>query len=94
MKNMFYYLLFPYIVLMRILYRFIRTENGMTWAMCLVSYPLWSLFLFDIIQWSILVESVIVLYVTSALYVPHFFFDTDVKRRRVNGYIPIEERHH
>ncbi|WP_031424553.1 hypothetical protein [Exiguobacterium sp. NG55] len=94
MKNMFYYLLFPYIVLMRILYRFIRTENGMTWAMCLVSYPLWSLFLFDIIQWSILVESVIVLYVTSALYVPHFFFDTDVKRRRPNGYIPIEERHH
>ena len=79
---------------MRILYRFIRTENGMTWAMCLVSYPLWSLFLFDIIQWSILVESVIVLYVTSALYVPHFFFDTDVKRRRPNGYIPIEERHH
>ncbi|WP_313532718.1 hypothetical protein [Exiguobacterium profundum] len=94
MKNMFYYLLFPYIVLMRILYRFIRTENGMTWAMCLVSYPLWSLFLFDIIQWSILVESVIVFYVTSALYVPHFFFDTDVKRRRPNGYIPIEERHH
>ncbi|ACQ71066.1 hypothetical protein EAT1b_2143 [Exiguobacterium sp. AT1b] len=94
MKNMFYYLLFPYIVLMRILYRFIRTENGMTWAMCLVSYPLWSLFLFDIIQWSILVESVIVLYVTSALYVPHFFFDTNVKRRRPNGYIPIEERHH
>ncbi|WP_215144514.1 hypothetical protein [Exiguobacterium qingdaonense] len=93
MKNMFYYLFFPYIVLMRILYRFIRTENGMTWAMCLVSYPLWSLFLFNLIQWSTAIEFVIIMYVSSALYVPHFFFDTDVKRRRLNGYIPIEERH-
>ncbi|WP_455330828.1 hypothetical protein [Exiguobacterium profundum] len=93
MKNMFYYLFFPYIVLMRILYRFIQTKGRMTVAMCLVSYPIWSLFLFDLIQWSTLVESVIVLYVSSALYVPYFFFDTDVKRRRPNGYIPIEERH-
>ncbi|WP_214748762.1 hypothetical protein [Exiguobacterium sp. s189] len=93
MKNMFYYLFFPYIVLMRILYRFIRTENGMTWAMCLVSHSIWFLFLFDFIQWSILVESVIVLYVMSALYTPQLYFETDVKRRRPNGYIPIEERH-
>ncbi|MGE6492713.1 hypothetical protein ACQKD4_13555 [Exiguobacterium sp. NPDC077395] len=93
MKNMFYYLFFPYIVLMRILYRFIRTENGMTWALCLVSHSIWFLFLVDLIQWSIIVESVIVLYVMSALYTPQLYFETDVKRRRPNGYIPIEERH-
>ncbi|WP_214691552.1 MULTISPECIES: hypothetical protein [unclassified Exiguobacterium] len=94
MKNMFYYLFFPYIVLMRILYRFIQTKGRMTVAMCLVSYPIWSLFLFDLIQCSTAIEFVIITYVSSALYVPYFFFDTDVKRRRPNGYIPIEERHH
>ncbi|WP_321283835.1 hypothetical protein [Exiguobacterium profundum] len=93
MKNMFYYLFFPYIVLMRILYRFIQTKGRMTVAMCLVSYPIWSLFLFDLIQCSTAIEFVIIMYVSSALYVPYFFFDTDVKRRRPNGYIPIEERH-
>ncbi|MBR3217972.1 MAG: hypothetical protein IKF69_16400, partial [Exiguobacterium sp.] len=69
MKNMFYYLFFPYIVLMRILYRFIQTKGRMTVAMCLVSYPIWSLFLFDLIQWSTAIEFVIIMYVSSALYV-------------------------
>ncbi|MCT4782687.1 hypothetical protein [Exiguobacterium himgiriensis] len=63
-------------------------------TLSLISQALLLPFRVNLIQWPIPIEIAIYLYFSIAMSLPIFYFETDVKRRRLNGYIPIEERHH
>lgn len=93
MKNISYYVFFPHITLMRFLYRFIKTEMRMVLAMGFISQVVSIPIRFNLIPLPILIDTVVGLYIQAAILLPLYYFETDVKRRRLNGFIPIEERH-
>ncbi|EPE60552.1 putative membrane protein [Exiguobacterium sp. S17] len=92
-KRIFFYLLFPYILLMRVLYPFIKTEGGMTYALMLFFVPGWILVIEDLLPVSLLLETFISLYLSTSLFTPLYYFESDVRRRRTKpGYVPRNER--
>ena len=93
MNRFFYYFYFPFILFMRILYRFIKTEFMMTVALFVVVTPLMVLILGDFIQLPLYLKTFVSVYFSMAMYTPFHYFDSDVKRRRPKpGYIPLDER--
>lgn len=93
MKRIFYYFLFPYILFMRGLYPFIKTEKGMMIAFMLVFVFGWTLISEDLISVPLLLEAFIPLYLSIGVTTPVYYFESDVRRRRTKpGYIPRNER--
>lgn len=92
MKRIFYYLFFPYILLMRGLYPFIKTERGMMVIFMLVFVLGWTLITEDLIPVSLLIEAFIPLYLSIGVITPVHYFASDVRRRRTKpGYVPLDE---
>lgn len=92
-KRMFYYLLFPYILLMRGLYPYIKSEKGMMVSFMLVFVLGWTLITEALIPVSLLLEALIPLYLSIGVITPMYYFESDVRRRRTRpGYIPHNER--
>ncbi|TCI51935.1 hypothetical protein EVJ24_12445 [Exiguobacterium sp. SH1S21] len=93
MQRLFYYLYFPFIWLMRILYRFIKTESMMTFALFVIFAPLMISILGDFIQLPLYLKTFATCYISLAMYTPFHYFDSDVRRRRTKpGYVPLNER--
>lgn len=92
MKRFFYYILFPYILLMRGLYRFIKTEGTMFYAFMLFFVPIHILIIGYSLPVSLLLETLFMIYLSAGLFTPMYYFESDVKRRRTKpGYVPIDE---
>lgn len=80
MKRFFYYLLFPYILFMRGLSRFIKTEAAMSNVFLLCFVPVHILIIGYGISESLFLEVVSVLYLFAGLFAPMLYFDSDVRR--------------
>lgn len=89
MKRFFYYLLFPYILFMRGLSRFIKTEAAMSNVFLLCFVPIHILIIGYGISESLFLEVVSVLYLFAGLFAPMFYFESDIKKP---GYILRNER--
>lgn len=93
MKRFVFYIFFPYILLMRALYPFIKTEVRMTYALMLFFVPAHILIIGYGLQVSLLLESFAVLYLTIGLLIPMYYFESDVVSRRTKpGYVPLNKR--
>ncbi len=93
MQRLFYYLYFPFIWLMRLLYRFIKTELTMTFALFIIVTPLMVLILADLLPLPLYLKIFASYYVPIGMYTPFHYFDSDVRRRRTKpGYVPLHER--
>lgn len=92
MKRFFYYIFFPYILLMRGLYLFIKTERTMFYAFMLFFVPVHILIIGYGLQVSLLLETVFMIYLSAGLFTPMCYFESDVVRRRTKpGYIQLDE---
>jgi len=91
-NRFFYYFYFPFIWLMRILHRFIKTEVMMTVALFVMVTPVTVMILADVIPLPFYLKTFVSYYVPLGMYTPFHYFDSDVRRRRTKpGYIPLDE---
>lgn len=78
---------------MRLLYRFIKTEVMMTVALIVISFPLMFLVLDGFFPLPLYLKTFASVYISTAMYTPFQYFDSDVRRRRAKpGYVPLDER--
>lgn len=80
MNRFFYYVYFPFIWTMRVLYRFIKTEFMMTVALFVIVTPLMVLILGDFIRLPLYLKMSASVYLSIAMYTPFYYFDSEVKR--------------
>jgi len=79
MNRFFYYVYFPFIWTMRVLYRFIKTEFMMTVALFVIVTPLMVLILGDFIRLPLYLKMSTSVYLSIAMYTPFHYFDSEVK---------------